>query len=132
LRILIELVENSNKTYYIVPVVKKGNKFVYKAKCTNDEPASEFYFNSPVPRIEFDPNDDTTVRGDNRNPRVGLAHELSHAWDFDKENIDWETVNGISKDEIRAVNMENRVREKTGDPKRSSYGGKEIPKKYLD
>ena len=34
--------------------------------------------------------------------------------------------------EVRAVNTENKIRIKTGDPKRIEYGGKKIPKKLLE
>jgi|GEM_PF-5885857 len=34
--------------------------------------------------------------------------------------------------EVRAINTENKIRIKTGDPRRTSYGGKKVPKKHLE
>lgn len=34
--------------------------------------------------------------------------------------------------EIRAINAENKIRIKTGDVKRNSYGKVKIPEEYLD
>jgi RHS repeat-associated protein len=71
-----------------------------------------------------------TVRGNKRTPRVGLIHELTHAYDVEVENDSYFStkVNGVKKSEIHAVGVENTVRKKTGDPKRTEYGG--IPIRY--
>ena len=64
---------------------------------------------------------------------VGLSHELQHSFDVDKKLATYETTeNGIKLMEVRAVNTENKIRRKTGDPKRIEYGGKKIPKKLLE
>lgn len=66
-------------------------------------------------------------------PRVALSHELRHSYDADTGSVTLEkTENGIDIMEVRAVNTENKIRMKTGDSRRKSYGGKEIPKKYLE
>ena len=55
-----------------------------------------------------------------RTPRVGLSHELQHSFDVDKKFATYETTeNGIKLMEVRAVNTENKIRRKTGDPKRN-------------
>lgn len=41
-------------------------------------------------------------------------------------------INGILLIEVRTINTENRIRMKTGDPKRTKYGKKEIPKTLLE
>ena len=68
-----------------------------------------------------------------RTPRVGLSHELQHSFDVDKKMDTYETTeNGIRLREVRAVNTENKIRKRTGDPKRIEYGGKKIPKELLE
>jgi hypothetical protein len=75
--------------------------------------------------IYFNPDNwATRYNDDNRNPRVGLAHELSHAFDFDVGQGTLELAeNGVQNREIRAVVFENRVRLKTGDKQRISFDG---------
>jgi RHS repeat-associated protein len=83
--------------------------------------------------MSYDPNSNETVRGDKRDPRVGLAHELKHVDNIDNNMVKkGYTETGVSMEEVDAVNTENRIRKATGDPKRTSYGGKKIDKKYLD
>ncbi|MDY0086422.1 MAG: RHS repeat-associated core domain-containing protein [Bacteroidales bacterium] len=65
-----------------------------------------------------------------------LGHEMKHSWDYDKGNMAGETFKprtNKSPSEIRAVNIENRIRYKQNLPKRTTYGGKPIdPKKLKD
>ena len=85
--------------------------------------------------IHYDPNNRRRSRDEKemRTPRVGLSHELQHSFDVDKKFATYETTeNGIKLMEVRAVNTENKIRRKTGDPKRIEYGGKKIPKKLLE
>ena len=85
--------------------------------------------------IHYDPNNRRRSRNEKemRTPRVGLSHELQHSFDVDKKFATYETTeNGIKLMEVRAVNTENKIRRKTGDPKRIEYGGKKIPKKLLE
>lgn len=77
-----------------------------------------------------------TIAGEERNPRVGLIHELTHAWDRDN-GYHWKfqenkKVGGVKLSEIHAVNVENTVRKVTGDPKRVKFGGVLIPSNYLN
>lgn len=69
-----------------------------------------------------------------RIPRVGLSHELSHSNDADKGIGDSRKVkiNGIYLSDIKAVNIENRIRSVTGNPKRTTYAGRKIPKELLE
>lgn len=68
-----------------------------------------------------------------RTPVIGLSHELKHSLDADKGNIDpMEYVPNIPQYEIDAVNMENKVREYLGEPKRTTYQGIQIPLIYLE
>jgi RHS repeat-associated protein len=70
----------------------------------------------------YDPNSSVRSDGQTRAPVVALVHELNHASDTDKGiNADME-VNpdtGVFIDEENAIMLENKMREKTGDPLRS-------------
>jgi RHS repeat-associated protein len=89
---------------------------------------------------KYDP--ENWIAGDNgspdptrRSPVAALAHELSHAYDRDTgNNLPGNAPNTtISMKEIRAVNVENKVRAATGvDEKRTTYNGMEIPTRYLE
>lgn len=85
-------------------------------------------------KVGYDPNNKETKCGDKRTPRVGLAHELQHSSDVDKGKMDTETKTetGVPVKEVDAVNTENKIREKTGDEKRTTYGDKKISKIWLD
>lgn len=79
-------------------------------------------------QIGYDPENYETVRGEQRTPRVGLAHELQHLSDANNGILDnTEVVPGVPQKEINAINTENRIRKATGDEKRTSYKGYEIP-----
>lgn len=82
--------------------------------------------------MNFAPNAETSIIGEKRTSRVGLAHDLlSHSWDFDqgKENrFALDLPQGtLELAEVDAVNVENIVRGITGDKKKTSYGGVPIP-----
>lgn len=83
---------------------------------------------------KYDPDAKTNVRGDKRDPKVALAHELlAHGYDSDQGKSNYnKTSNGIPMYEVSGVNVENRVRAKTGDPEKTTYGGKPIPANLLD
>ncbi|MBL7738480.1 MAG: hypothetical protein JNK14_04625, partial [Chitinophagaceae bacterium] len=83
---------------------------------------------------KYDPDAKTNVRGDKRDPKVALGHEfLGHGYDSDQGKSNYsKTSNGIPMYEVSGVNIENRVRAKTGDPKKTTYGGKPIPANLLD
>ncbi len=81
---------------------------------------------------KYDPEATKNVNGEKRNPKVGLIHELKHAFDRDQGTFRrGKTENGIKNSEVDAVNTENLTRKNTGDPKRTSYGRKQIPKEEL-
>ena len=86
--------------------------------------------------IAYNPYEWSTVNGDIRNPRCGLAHELAHSEDADQGTLPSpdEKVPGTSirKSEVKAVNIENKIRKKTGDVKRTKYAGQEFPTGVLD
>lgn len=93
--------------------------------------------------IGYNPRDEETMTGDNRTPRVGLAHELfGHGWDIEKgEMRSGKTPNGVPLREVDAINIENLVRNATGEKIRNWFrsekgpGGKMqrklIPDEYL-
>jgi RHS repeat-associated protein len=82
---------------------------------------------------KYNPNNNKNVRGDKREARVGLSHELlGHGWDSDKGKTDHsKTENGIPMYEVDAVNIENRARASAGNEKKTTYGGKSIPANLL-
>lgn len=85
-------------------------------------------------KVGYDPSKKDTKSGDKRTPRVGLAHELKHSSDLDKGTFDTKTKteNDVPVNEVDAINTENKIREKTGDKKRTIYEGKKISKIWLD
>jgi RHS repeat-associated protein len=81
---------------------------------------------------KYDPDKEKTINGNKRSPKVGLIHELKHAFDRDQGKLrKGTTKNGIPFSEVDAVNVENQVRQVTGDDKRTSYGGVKIPTEDL-
>ena len=83
--------------------------------------------------VRYDPYTQIEPSGEKRTPRVGLSHELQHSYDADQGTITREiTVNGVLLIEVRAINTENKIRMKTGDPKRTKYGRREVPKTLLE
>jgi len=83
-------------------------------------------------KTNFNPDVDTDVRGAKDDPRSQLTHELSHASDLNN-NIRKEgySKNGVPLSEVDAVNMQNKIRVKVGQDKRTTYYGIEIPKNLL-
>lgn len=116
----------------------------YKPEGNNNEPESRADANSGKPTgstTEYDPTNqhtggepDASDESSQRAPRAGLAHEISHAYDNDTGNNKSGDTNsvGLKKTEVRAVNIENRIREKTGDKMRSTYGTVRIPDNELE
>ena len=85
--------------------------------------------------VFYNPYNQRRSRHENerRTPRVGLSHELQHSFDLDKKiATDETTENGIKLMDVRAINTENKIRSKTGDPKRTTYGTKKVPKELLE
>ena len=68
---------------------------------------------------------------DNRPPKAGLAHELSHSYELDKGHYKNVEFFGVPDTEINAIIIENRIRKINKYPKRNSYNGKEIPEHML-
>ena len=125
-RDMIINLENSENDHIISFPDKKWN---------TAQPASQKDFEDHKSQgsfVKYDPNNWETKNGDVRNPRAGLGHELKHSSDIDKGKGNSEKINGIPIMEIDAINMENKVRQQTGDSKRTTYGGKEIPSNLLD
>uniref|UniRef100_UPI00258B8CD9 RHS repeat-associated core domain-containing protein n=1 Tax=uncultured Bacteroides sp. TaxID=162156 RepID=UPI00258B8CD9 len=83
--------------------------------------------------VRYDPYTQIEPSGEKRTPRVGLSHELQHSYDADQGTMTREiTENGVLLIEVRAINTENKIRMKTGDPKRTKYGRREVPKTLLE
>ena len=123
---MVEQLENSDNEHIIRFPQKKWNNS--KPFCSED-------FNNHKGQgsvVDYDPDNWKSKNGDKRNPRAGLGHELRHSLDIDKGTGTLESENGIPLMEVDAINTENQVRQQTGDAKRTTYGGKEIPSNLLD
>ena len=124
----ISTLENSERKHTIENTYNKnGGNY-------NEANAKDLKNNKPTDsKTYYNPDKQTTNRGDKRDPKNGLAHELlSHGYDADQGTYDnKKTENGISMSEVNAVNVENVSRKLTGDKKRTTYGGKTIPPKLL-
>ncbi len=112
-----------------IEIDKSINKAIAedKIKRNNGEPTGS--------TIIYDPDSNVAmIKSDNSHKQrpavVGLAQELlGHGWDYSlglylDSNIF--KINGVSINEIRAINIENQVREYLKIPKRTSYGGQKI------
>jgi RHS repeat-associated protein len=124
----METLEKSKQLHYIeMPGTGSNNGNV---------PASSADDKAGIPTgttTYYDPSATTNAAGMKRDPKVGLGHELlSHGYDSDQGKTDYSnTANGIPMYEVNAVKIENKVRAKTGDPKKTTYGGKPIDPKLL-
>ncbi len=131
-REVIDDLEDSKHKHYIQHPSTGSREF------NGNKPLSRDDANNGIPTgsiTYYDPENSFTANGDERSPQAGVIHELSHANDNDKgqnTNNEGETNNGISMKEVRAVNLENKVRVKTGDDIRETYRGKKIPEQHLD
>jgi RHS repeat-associated protein len=63
-----------------------------------------------------------------------LGHELKHSYnmEFYKTKKGKDPQSGIKMEEIETVNFENLIRTEEENPKRTKYGGNDIPKEYLE
>jgi hypothetical protein len=130
---IVTELEESENIHTISNVNKFGQKDGNKNQETDlitknlepDEKSSHTTFNA------WDSKDPST--GGKRHPRVALIHELKHAFDRDQGKLsDAKNKDGIDVDEVNAVKVENKVRKKTGDPQRTTFGGVEISKEDLN
>ena len=127
-RIISDLEDSENIHYVTMP--KKGDD-----NSTEYDPEKVKKKISQGSIIYYDPYRRRRSRTENetRTPRVGLSHELQHSFDLDRKLATYEkTENGIKIMEVRAVNTENRIRKRTGDPKRVEYGKKRISEEWLE
>ena len=124
---MITTLEESDQLHIItLPKKGKGN-----ASVSNRFKAEKRIRQGSV--IKYNPYNRYLNSGEERNPRASLAHELQHSFDVDQGLYTTEeTENGIPIPEVRAINMENKIRLKTNDVKRTKYGEKEIPEELLE
>lgn len=121
---MVEELVNSEKTHYIESTLEYNyHKATYSQ--TNENRVLK---NSS---IKYSPYRYTTINGDFRTPRVGLAHELKHALDANNGILNTKLILGVPLYEILAIRMENLVRKALNEPMRTTYNGKEIDEKYL-
>jgi len=126
-RDMINELEESPREHKVVPTKdeKDGNSVsLNKDKAKKGEKQGT--------TINYNPDKKTTVAGDFREPRVGLAHEMRHSNDADKGVMNFNsTSNGIPLYEVKAVKTENKVRKAIGAHRRTTYAGKNIPRGML-
>jgi RHS repeat-associated protein len=124
----LKTLETSKQLHYIeLPAPGSNN---------GNSPASSADDKAGIPTgstTGYDPSATTNAAGMKRDPKVGLGHELlGHGYDSDQGKSDYSTTaNGIPMYEVNAVKIENKVRAKTGDPQKTTYGGKTIDPKLL-
>ena len=119
-REMIEGLEKSPRIHRIRNVTSKHPKNFNKSngEATHGKEMSTITY--------YNPQDWYLCTGECRPPKIGLAHELKHASDADKGLLTEDKENGVQLSEIRAIEIENRVREKLNYKKRKTYGGVEI------
>lgn len=87
-------------------------------------------------QIEYDPNNKKTINNEERSPQIGLAHELTHAFDADEGllepvSVEIPGVKGVPINELKAIKMENKIRKKFNEKKRNTYKETIIPENIL-
>lgn len=135
---LLQLKKDNKEVAGIIEELEKSKNIHSITMPKNGDNSSTFdgdKAKSKIPQgsiIKYNPYKKTDANGIRRTPRVGLSHELRHSYDADKGLVTTEaTDNGIFIMEIRAINTENKVRNKIGEPKRTTYGKKKIPERLL-
>jgi hypothetical protein len=124
-QMITDLEKSSNEHQIVMP--EKGE---WNQTKVNDNKAKNNIPQGSV--VKYDPDNRKTKNNDDRSPRAGLSHELKHSSDVDKGvSMDGTTENGVPLPEVRAIRIENKVRAKIGDKKRTTYGEKKIPEELL-
>jgi hypothetical protein len=107
----ITALENS-KNIHSVQMTKEGEGNGIEATGNEEDAENGVGTGS---NIYYDPFNNGISSGSRRPAMVGLAHEISHAFDIDEgERSDKTNSQGVEWDEIRAIRLENRVRDKLG------------------
>ena len=128
--VVLRQLENSTKTHKIRMATDvhegrhtKNNIEYYEQKVADGKQSNTW--------INYNPTEWRSVEDNERDPVIGLAHELMHAYDIDMK--DWQDyqVGGVDVYEINAVNFENRFRFSLGENLRFSYAGNSINQGYL-
>ncbi len=127
----LETLENS-KEIHTIENVDKNDKTGNSNSPSN--PVSDILGIPTGSETKYNPDKLTNVNGEKRNPNDALTHELlGHGYDSDQgKTSSMKTANGISINEVRAVNVENKMRKQNGEDKRDSYGSKKIPSELLE
>ena len=126
-KMIVDLIKSSNTHLIEMPKENDGYNYVLFDKGKAEDGISQ------GSKIGYNPDRKDTKSEKERTPRVGLAHKLKQS-DIDKGEMDMETKTetGIPVKEVDAINIENKIREITGDKKRTTYGGKNISEIWLD
>jgi len=123
----INTLDGSKKKHEILESSNGGNynRPASKSKDDKGEPTGSTTF--------YNAFSEKDSKDEKRNPAVVLTHEfLGHGYDSDQGKTSHKmTSNGIRVSEVDAVKIENKARTATGDPQRTTYGGKPIPSALL-
>ena len=130
MRIEIEDLKKSEQTYAIdvsIGATASADQF---------EPLSG---DGPSGQITWDPRGGGIVVDDNdhkvggRSPAIILAHELTHAYDFDTNPAKYDTQSGMETglkyddaEELNAIREENFLADKAGQPDRGNHSGGDL------
>jgi len=97
----------------------------------SSEPISENNVTDRKPtgsEVNYAPENRISPIGEERNPRIGLAHDLlGHSYDFDQGTTRSGTSeNGVPNEEVDAVKVENIAGKAQDTPEKTTYDGKTI------
>ena len=141
---VIHQLENSENKHFITMPGKGGDAATYVTRAKGyEKDAVNADIGKPAGSvIRYDPDDYISARGDYKPSQYYLAHEISHARDFDEglnpvydkngNLLEVGSSNGIPGDEIKAVNFENLARSGENYPPRTTYDQKTIPIECLN
>ena len=116
-----------------IHIITIGDSKIYG---NSNTPANQIKDESHIPTgslTKYNPYSDYDINGNYRPARIGLAHELlGHGYNSDKGTNNYSiTSNGIIRNEVQAVNIENVARAAINEPKRTTYDDKKIPEREL-
>ena len=122
--LMINELEESSLFHYIKPTTGFNQIATNAYKNKNNIPQGTI--------VEYNPWNWMTVNEDIRPPRIGLVHELKHAWDANAGQLDNKTlIQGVPISELNAIRVENLIRVAMNEPLRKTFKNIIIDEKNL-
>ena len=122
--LMINELEESSFFHYIKPISGFNQVITNTYKNKNHIPQGTI--------IEYNPWNWMTVNEDIRPPRIGLVHELKHAWDANAGQLDNKMlIQGVPISELNAIRVKNLIRAAMNEPLRKTFKSIIIDEKYL-